>query len=539
MKKRFLYSVHRHCLQLLLLFAGAVAHAQSPGWAVDPAAYQYGMTMVAQIRIDDVPNHQANNHLAVFSQGQIRGYATPVIFSGQAYYFLNLYSKAYKGDTLYFRAFIGADGKVYESTDTVIFKHHLALGTIGEPFQVHLNLGDRPLIYTLLEVDYEANTCPEVLDIQSTDQQNSEGNGLIYSITGGADAARFSINPQTGLLSWLNFNPDFTMPSDADGDNRYEVQVKVQDASGLFDEQYITVQVVEGLPLPPLLCPDDLTIHTSDDGTGDCGATSDQTGIPLSGPCAANLFQYELNGATAGGGTGLVPPGQVFARGLTTVVYIRIAGGGNSECAFTVLVEDDEMPTITCPDDVTLAPDITNPCGAEVDGINAEFTDNCSGAGISYELEGATTGSGSGQAAGQIFPTGVTTVTYTVTDGADHYSDCTFTVTVTNCNTEFSGTILWEHDGTSGVQNTTVNLTGSATGSDLSDVNGDYLISLPYQTGNFTLKPVKNLNKLNGVTTADVTAIQQHVGNASLLPAPFKRIAADVNKSNSITSVDA
>jgi len=110
---------------------------------------------------------------------------------------------------------------------------------------------------------------------------------------------------------------------------------------------------------------------------------------------------------------------------------------------------------------------------------------------------------------------------------------------LTNCNLEFSGKIEWSDDQSMGVNNTTVNLTGSGTANDLSDVNGNYLISIPNATGNFTLTPVKNINKLNGITTADATAIQQHLTSIALLPAPFKRIAADVNKSNSISTLDA
>ena len=103
MKKQFLYPAL--CLQLLLT---AVVVCAQPGWVNDPAPYQYSMTMVAQIQVDGVPNHQLNNHLGAFRQGQIRGYGTPVEFNGEAYYFLSFFSNTYKGDTLYFRAFLGA-----------------------------------------------------------------------------------------------------------------------------------------------------------------------------------------------------------------------------------------------------------------------------------------------------------------------------------------------------------------------------------------------------------------------------------------------
>ncbi|MBK6929495.1 MAG: T9SS type A sorting domain-containing protein [Saprospirales bacterium] len=108
-----------------------------------------------------------------------------------------------------------------------------------------------------------------------------------------------------------------------------------------------------------------------------------------------------------------------------------------------------------------------------------------------------------------------------------------------NCSFLFSGTILWEHDGVSGVKDATVNLTGAGSGSDLTDVNGDYLIVPPYAAGNYTLTPVKSINKLNGVTVADAVAIQQHVAYITLITSLYKKVAADVNKSNSITTFDA
>ncbi|MBK7936519.1 MAG: hypothetical protein IPJ82_05295 [Lewinellaceae bacterium] len=102
-----------------------------------------------------------------------------------------------------------------------------------------------------------------------------------------------------------------------------------------------------------------------------------------------------------------------------------------------------------------------------------------------------------------------------------------------------SGAVIWEHDDVSGVNNATVNLTGSATGSDQTDNNGQFLITTGLSGGSFTLKPVKNLNKFNGVNAGDVTAIQQHVGNAVPIADNYKKVCADINKSNSITSLDA
>ncbi|MBI2478371.1 MAG: cadherin repeat domain-containing protein, partial [Planctomycetia bacterium] len=82
-----------------------------------------------------------------------------------------------------------------------------------------------------------------VIDMQATDSDgDTEGNGLAYSITGGADQAKFAIVPATGVLSF-NMAPDFESPQDAGANNVYDVQVTVTDAGGLTGVQNIAVTI--------------------------------------------------------------------------------------------------------------------------------------------------------------------------------------------------------------------------------------------------------------------------------------------------------
>ena len=90
-------------------------------------------------------------------------------------------------------------------------------------------------------------TVPEnqtsVLDVNATDANgDSEGNGLSFSLTGGVDQGVFTINPNTGALSFTSA-PDFENPADNDGDNVYEVEVTVTDSTNLKDTQLINVTV--------------------------------------------------------------------------------------------------------------------------------------------------------------------------------------------------------------------------------------------------------------------------------------------------------
>jgi len=77
--------------------------------------------------------------------------------------------------------------------------------------------------------------------IVNVDASDADGNGLTYAIAGGADAARFTIDPSTGLLSFVA-SPNFEAPTDVGGDNSYEVIAQASDGSRT-DTQTITVTV--------------------------------------------------------------------------------------------------------------------------------------------------------------------------------------------------------------------------------------------------------------------------------------------------------
>lgn len=68
-----------------------------------------------------------------------------------------------------------------------------------------------------------------------------DGEGLVYSIVGGADAARFTIDAGTGALRFASA-PNFEGPGDAGGNNVYDVVVQASDGS-FIDTQAIAISV--------------------------------------------------------------------------------------------------------------------------------------------------------------------------------------------------------------------------------------------------------------------------------------------------------
>ncbi|MDX2303544.1 MAG: HYR domain-containing protein [Microscillaceae bacterium] len=104
----------------------------------------------------------------------------------------------------------------------------------------------------------------------------------------------------------------------------------------------------------------------------------------------------------------------------TITLTVQDADGQTAFCTAIVTVEDNIIPQITCPANIseTVAFGVT---GKVITYTEPTFSDNCPDANIQKTA---------GLASGATFPLGTTTVTYLVTDAAGNTDECSFTVTV-------------------------------------------------------------------------------------------------------------
>ena len=141
---------------------------------------------------------------------------------------------------------------------------------------------------------------------------NANGNPVTFTISDGEDAARFSIDEQTGAVTFLS-SPDFDNPLDADGDNDYEIFVRISDEVR-STERPLTIRVLPNAsPLPDPDIPDTVTelqfTNLPDDGRiliqeGGTLAADLNAVSPGNGPVTYELFggadgwQFDLNAET-------------------------------------------------------------------------------------------------------------------------------------------------------------------------------------------------------------------------------------------------
>jgi len=156
------------------------------------------------------------------------------------------------------------------------------------------------------------------------------------------------------------------------------------------------------LELPTISCGSDISIGTD---LGDCYSSYSLPTPSNNDNCTVASIS---NDAPA-----------VFPLGTTTVTWTVVDDSGNtSMCSQDVIISDNENPTILCDWNVSVNPD-PGTCEATVALTAPTTSDNCTIASVTNNAPAN-------------YPSGTTTVTWTVEDAAGNTATCNQDVTVTD-----------------------------------------------------------------------------------------------------------
>jgi hypothetical protein len=227
----------------------------------------------------------------------------------------------------------------------------------------------------------------DVTDVESSDNTDSEGSGLTYSISG-TDASEFNIDPNTGVLTFTN-PPSFASPTDNGGDNTYELTVTVKDQANLTDSQDIIVNVLPVDNVPPTVdiqgepsqvnttAPFTVIFEFSEDVTG-----FEITDVTVGNGSASNFTQVDGNTYTAD----ITPNG----NGNITIdvpadIAQDLAGNNNTAAPQATVTFDNTPPTVDIQNEPTNI-NTTNPFT-----VTFEFSEDVTG----FEITDITVDNGS------------------------------------------------------------------------------------------------------------------------------------------------
>ncbi len=131
------------------------------------------------------------------------------------------------------------------------------------------------------------------------------------------------------------------------------------------------------------------------------------------------------------------------------------------------------------------------------------------------------------------------------TVGGPNYKYCTAEVILrdpnevcNDCEDDLllEGNVMTEGEQT--VEDVSIILEGPVPGNTHTVSDGNFEFIGMEANGTYTLRPFKDGDDRNGITTLDVLLIQAHLLGANTLDTPYKLIAADVNNSGTITAAD-
>jgi VCBS repeat-containing protein len=196
-----------------------------------------------------------------------------------------------------------------------------------------------------------------------------EASPIAYSISGGADAALFSINAATGALSF-NAAPNFEAPADAGANNVYDVVVTASDGTNT-PTQAITVTVTNVNETPVITSgntvnvPENttaVTTVTSTDGDGDT--------VTYALVGGADQARFSINAATGALTFNVAPNFEAPTDSDTNNTYVVAvsASDGVATTAQTITVTVtavDEAPVFSSPAAFNVVED-TTPVGTAV-----------------------------------------------------------------------------------------------------------------------------------------------------------------------------
>lgn len=286
--------------------------------------------------------------------------------------------------------------------------------------------------YTFSDEAGNTSFCSFIIEVDNGDTDppvimNCPVDTVIFAPPTACGSAYFWEEPTiTDACSEAFINSPTFMPGDIFSLGETTVGYLGFDAQGNQATCNFTVTVRDTTP-PALFCPSTVLAFATE--ADQCGTIVNSFNIPMAfDNCDDNL--------------GVVcsqNPGDFFPVGTTTVTCTAIDDSGNENtCLFNVIVEDQFVPTITCPDDIVMnldgmlvsgTPGIVNSIVANnnCDSVLVTFnlpagTDNCP-IGMPVQIEGPLNGT--------LVPIGMATnFGFILSDGVNVSDTCRFNLTI-------------------------------------------------------------------------------------------------------------
>ena len=241
-------------------------------------------------------------------------------------------------------------------------------------------------------------------------------------------------------------------------------------------------------------------------------------------------------------GQGIGPFTDVGLGTYEVTYYISDACGNTTTCVVDLMVSDAKVPTAYCVDELVIDMPVEGEVSIAAEDFDFASFDNCT-----QDEELRFSFSVFPWDSVQVFDclnVGLNEVSMYVFDAENNFDFCNVTLHIqdnfNHCmlSTPSLAGAVTDLNGI-GFEGVDVQVSGGTSISAFTDNNGTYLIEDLSIGADYTIAPqYLTTNDLEGVTTYDLVLISQHILGILPFDSPYQWIAADVNDSGSITTLD-
>ena len=325
------------------------------------------------------------------------------------------------------------------------------------------------------------------------------------------------------IIDWCIFNPNDT-------------------AAGGYWSHVQTIDLVN-LTAPTFdNCPADLTVDITNStcqATVPLAMTATDDCTPANGLSYTYAIDLNDDGSTDLDGTTSDATAS-YPEGIHRIRFTASDDCGNTTaCNFLFTVQDRRVPIASCSDGIYNIEDIGDELRVTVNPrqLAMNSTDNCTNFDdLIITANPASFGCNE---------LGDNQVMITITDEAGNSTTCPVTITITDTDNlcpinrnavNISGVIINEMGER--VNQVEVSINHPDVENAMTNQEGEFNLKDVPVGNDYTILPTRDFDMLNGISTFDLVLISRHILNIEPISSPYRLIAADVNRSKTITAYD-
>lgn len=216
--------------------------AQVPAtWTINPAAYQYQMSMTCKANEACVDLADTNNYIAAFVGTQCRGLVkTRTAAGSNTLALISINSNQVSGEMVKFQIYKASSNAVLTVLDSIVFNQGTHTGTLANPFMLYTNHVPTDIAISNYTIAENSPLGTPICTLSATDQD--PGTTFNFSLTAGQpENVQFSIS---GNQLLVNANYDY------ETDSVKVIEIKVDDNGGCSYTETFTITIKNGNDAP-------------------------------------------------------------------------------------------------------------------------------------------------------------------------------------------------------------------------------------------------------------------------------------------------